>query len=146
MIPVFLNALNIPGSGLTAQRLRMDIISQNLANQDTTATASGEPYQRKTVTFSERTQPTFEGYLSGANGESPGGVQVDSINNDTSDFKLSYDPTSPNADANGYVRLPNVDTVTEMTDLMESSRSYSADVTAFNALKGMATSSLDIGK
>lgn len=143
---MFLDALNIPGSGLTAQRLRMDVISQNLANQDTTATASGQPYQRKMVVFSERTQQTFDGYLAGATGEGPGGVQVDSVQPDTSDYKLSYDPSSPNADADGYVRLSNVDTVTEMTDLMESSRSYSADVTAFNALKGMATTSLDIGK
>ncbi|ADU28074.1 flagellar basal body rod protein FlgC [Ethanoligenens harbinense] len=143
---MFLNALNIPGSGLTAQRLRMDVISENLANQDTTETADGGPYQRKTVSFSERTQPTFDGYLAGATGEGPGGVQVDAIETDSSDFKLSYDPTNPNAGADGYVRLPNVDTVTEMTDLMESSRSYSADVTAFNALKGMAVSSLDIGK
>ncbi|MFT9055182.1 MAG: flagellar basal body rod protein FlgC [Ethanoligenens sp.] len=143
---MFLNALNIAGSGLTAQRLRMDVISQNLANQDTTAAAGGTPYQRKTVVFSERTQQTFDNYLAGASGQGPGGVQVDAIQSDTSDFKLSYDPTNPNAGADGYVRLPNVDTVTEMTDLMESSRSYSADVTAFNALKGMTTTSLDIGK
>lgn len=143
---MFLNALNIPGSGLTAQRLRMDVISQNLANQDTTETADGGPYRRKTVSFSERAQPTFDGYLAGATGEGPGGVQVDAIEDDSSDFKLSYDPSNPNAGADGYVRLPNVDTVTEMTDLMESSRSYSADVTAFNALKGMAITSLDIGK
>lgn len=143
---MFLNALNIPGSGLTAQRLRMDVISENLANQDTTVTADGEPYRRKTVEFSERTQQTFDGYLQGATGEGPGGVQVNAIQDDSSDFKLSYDPSSPNADKSGYVRLPNVDTVTEMTDLMEASRSYSADVTAFNALKGMAVTSLDIGK
>lgn len=143
---MFLNSLNIPGSGLTAQRLRMDIVSQNLANQDTTVTADGGPYRRKTVRFSERTEPSFTGYLEGATGTMAGGVQVDAIENDPSDFKLSYDPTNPNAGADGYVRLPNVDTVTEMTDMMEASRSYSADVTAFNALKGMAVTSLDIGK
>ena len=143
---MFLNALNIPGSGLTAERLRMDVISQNLANQDTTETAEGGPYRRKSVTFSEQTQSTFDGYLAGATGEGPGGVKVDSINEDDTDFKLSYDPTSPDANAQGYVELPNVDTVTEMTDLMETSRSYSADVTSFNALKGMAVTSLDIGK
>lgn len=143
---MFLNSLNIPGSGLTAQRLRMDIISQNLANQDTTSTSTGEPYRRRTVQFEEATGDSFTGYLEGATGTMPAGVQVASVSEDTSDFKLSYDPTSPNANAEGYVEMPNVDTVTEMTDLMEATRSYSANVTAFNALKGMAVTSLDIGK
>lgn len=142
---MFLNSLNIAGSGLTAQRLRMDIITQNLANQDTTEGVNGEPYRRKTVTLQERTQQTFQDYL-GATDNSPGGVQIASINEDTSDFKLEYDPSNPNANAQGYVEMPNVDTVTEMTDMMETSKSYSADVQAFNALKGMATTALDIGK
>lgn len=141
---MFLNSLNIPGSGMTAQRLRMDVISQNLANQDTTVGAGGEPYRRKTVTFQEISQPTFAGYL--GESEGPGGVQVSSINEDPSDFRLEYDPSNPAAGADGYVRLPNVDAVTEMTDLMEASRSYETDVTAFNALKGMAVTALDIGK
>lgn len=141
---MFLNSLNIPSSGLTAQRLRMDVISQNLANQDTTVGTDGEPYRRRTVTLQERTQPTFQGYLEQSQG--PGGVQVASVNEDPSDLKLVYDPADPSAGADGYVRYPNVDAVTEMTDLMEASRSYHADVTAFNALKGMAMTALDIGK
>ena len=141
---MFLNSLNISGSGMTAQRLRMDVISQNLANQDTTVGAGGGPYRRKTVTFQEISQPTFAGYL--GEGEGPGGVQVSAINEDASDFRLEYDPSDPAADAAGYVRLPNVDAVTEMTDLMEASRSYETDVTAFNALKGMAVTALEIGK
>ena len=141
---MFLNSLNIPSSGLTAQRLRMDVISQNLANQDTTVGTDGEPYRRRTVTLQERTQPTFQGYLEQSQG--PGGVQVASVNEDPSDLKLVYDPVDPSAGADGYVRYPNVDAVTEMTDLMEASRSYHADVTAFNALKGMAMTALDIGK
>jgi len=141
---MFLNSLNIPGSGMTAQRLRMDIISQNLANQDTTAGANEKPYIRKSVTLQERTQQTFEDYLGSA--ESSGGVQVASINEDTSDIKLEYDPNNANANAQGYVELPNVDTVTEMTDLMEASRSYQSNVTAFNALKGIALTALQIGK
>ena len=145
MEKMFLNSLNIPGSGLTAQRLRMDIISQNIANQDTTQGANGEPYRRKTVTLQERTQETFQNVL-GVTENSPGGVQVSSINEDMSDFKLEYDPADPNANAQGYVELPNVDTVTEMTDMMEASKSYNADVEAFNALKGMAVTALDLGK
>jgi flagellar basal-body rod protein FlgC len=141
---MFLNSLNIPGSGMTAQRLRMDIISQNLANQDTAAGANGKPYIRKSVTLQERTQQTFEGYLGSA--ESSGGVQVASINEDTSDIKLEYDPNNANANAQGYVELPNVDTISEMTDLMEASRSYQSNVTAFNALKGIALTALQIGK
>lgn len=141
---MFLNSLNIPGSGMTAQRLRMDIISQNLANADSTATVNGQPYRRKTVTFEERTQTTFQGFLDSSQG--PGGVQVSQIAEDPSDFKLSYDPSNPNANAQGYVLLPNVDTTTEMVDLLESTRSYQADVTAFNALKGMAASALEIAK
>ena len=107
---MFLNSLNISGSGLTAQRLRMDIISQNLANVDTTRSTNGGPYRRKTVTLQERTQPVFEDYLGQAEGA--GGVEVSKIGEDPTEFKLSYDPTNPDAGADGYVRLPNVDTVT----------------------------------
>jgi flagellar basal-body rod protein FlgC len=142
---MFLNSLNIAGSGMTAQRLRMDVISQNLANQDTTVGADGQPYRRKTVTLQESTQTTFQNYL-GATENSPGGVQVASVNEDMSDFKLEYDPSSASANAQGYVELPNVDSVTEMTDMMETSKSYNADIQAFNALKGMAVTALEIGK
>lgn len=142
---MFLNSLNIAGSGLTAQRLRMDVISQNIANVDTTNTGNGQPYRRKTVSLSERTQTTFSSYLDEQTGQ-PGGVEVSSIGEDPTDFKLEYDPANPNANRQGYVSMPNVDTVTEMTDLMESSKSYSANVTSFNALKGIATTALSIGK
>jgi flagellar basal-body rod protein FlgC len=141
---LFLNALNIAGSGLTAQRLRMDVISQNLANADSTQTVNGEPYRRKTVTFQERTQTEFSGYLDSA--LAPGGVQVSNIGEDPSEFKLKYDPSDPQANAAGYVLLPNVDTTTEMVDMMEASKSYQADITAFNALKGIAATALEIGK
>jgi flagellar basal-body rod protein FlgC len=142
---MFLNSLNIAGSGMTAQRLRMDVITQNLANQDTTVGENGQPYRRKTVTLQERTQETFQNYL-GTTENSPGGVQVASINEDMSDLKLEYDPSNPSANAQGYVELPNVDSVTEMTDMMETSKSYNADIQAFNALKGMAVTALEIGK
>ena len=142
---MYLSSLNIPGSGMTAERLRMDIISQNLSNQDTTEGPNGQPYRRETVTLESMTQQSFDGVLGTAvNG--PGGVEVTSINQDMSPFKLSYDPSDPNANAQGYVEMPNVDSVTEMTDMMEASESYNADVQAFNALKGIAVSALDIGK
>ncbi|MDR3645594.1 MAG: flagellar basal body rod protein FlgC [Clostridia bacterium] len=140
---MFLNSLNISGSGMTAQRLRMDIISQNLANEDTTNAANGQPYRRKEAVLQETTQTMYPGTGST---QGPGGVEVAAIKEDASPFKLEYDPSSANANASGYVELPNVDTTTEMVDLMSSSRSYEADVTAFNAMKGMATTALDIGK
>lgn len=142
---MFLNSLNISGSALTAQRLRMDVISQNLSNVDTTNVGNGQPYRRKTVELTERTQTTFSGYLD-AETNSPGGVEASAINEDQTDFKLQYDPSNPDANAQGYVRMPNVDTVTEMTDLMEASKSYSANVTSFNAMKAMISKALEIGK
>jgi flagellar basal-body rod protein FlgC len=141
---MFLNSLNISGSGMTAQRLRMDIISQNISNQDTTRGVSGQPYRRKVVVLQEKAQNSFTDLVNAQ--KSAGGVEVSSIKEDPSDFKLSYDPSSPDAGADGYVKLPNVDTTTEMVDLMAASRSYESNVTAFNALKGMALSALEIGK
>lgn len=140
---MFLNSLNISGSGMTAQRLRMDIISQNLANSDTTKTSSGTAYRRRVAELTEIPQ---EVGADGSTLSSAGGVEVSSIKEDQSDFKLVYDPSNADANAQGYVEEPNVSTVTEMTDLMSASRSYQADVTAFNALKGMAVTALDIGK
>jgi flagellar basal-body rod protein FlgC len=142
---MFLDSLNIAGSGLSAERLRMDVISQNLANVDTTKGADGLPYIRKTVTFQERTQNTFDSYLNDAQ-QGPGGVEVSAIGEDPSALKLEYDPSDPNANAQGYVQLPNIDTVTEMSDLMEASKSYSADITAFNAVKDITSAALQIGK
>lgn len=141
---MFLSSLNIAGSGMTAQRLCMDVISENLANQDTTVTAAGGPYRRKVAVLQEVPQPTFGQALDAA--QSPGGVEVKQVVEDNSAFKLSYDPENPAAGADGYVRLPNVDTTTEMVNLVQSSRSYEADVTAFNAIKDLALSALDIGK
>jgi flagellar basal-body rod protein FlgC len=141
---MFLNSLNISGSGMTAQRLRMDVISQNLANQDTTRGVSGQPYRRMVVELQEITQNNFSDLVNAQKGV--GGVEVSSVKGDPSDFKLSYDPSNPDAGADGYVKLPNVDTTTEMVDLMSASRSYESDVTAFNALKGMALSALEIGR
>lgn len=145
----FLNSLNISGSGLTAQKLRMQIVAQNLANAQTTRTENGEPYRRKLVVLSERNGTgAFSATLNASIGGQTDlqGVEATAIVDDADDFKLEYDPTHPDADANGYVRLPNVNTVEEMVDIMSASRLYEANVTAFNAMKEMAAKALEIGK
>ena len=145
----FLNSLNISASGLTAQKYRMEIVAQNLANAQTTRTEDGGPYRRKLVVLSEITgSANFAGTLRTAMNEnaSPGGVEVSAILEDADDFKVEYDPSHPDADADGYVRLPNVNTVEEMVDIMAASRLYEANITAFNAMKDMAAKALEIGK
>jgi len=136
----FLSSIDISGSALTAQRLRMDVISENIANAETTVTDSGEPYRRKVCTLCERT--SFSSVLGDAVGS---GVMVSEIVEDTSDFELEYDPDNPLADEDGYVKMPNVDEVEEIIDLMEATRSYEANVTAMNATKSMAAKALEIG-
>jgi len=144
----FLNSMDISSSALTAQRYRMDVISENLANADVTRTADGTPYTRKIVVMGEKqATPSFSDQLNQSmQGASGGGVVVDKVVDSTEPFKKVYDPSHPDADASGYVSYPNVDTVTEMVDLISASRSYEANVTAFNATKNMAMKALDIGK
>ena len=145
----FLSSLDISGSALTAQRLRMDIISQNIANASTTRTANGEPYRRRVAVFSEQTggnSNSFASYLDRAQNASGKGVVVSSIATDMSDFKKEYDPTNPEADANGYVTYPNVNETTELVDMMSATRSYEANITALNATKNMALKALEIGR
>jgi flagellar basal-body rod protein FlgC len=141
---------DICASGMTAQRFRMDTIAQNIANLNTTRTENGEPYRRKIVTFQEkRLNPvafndTLESYQRAFKGN---GVRVTNVYQDTStDFIMAYDPSHPDADENGYVRYPNVNTVEEMTNLIDSSRAYEANVTAFNAIKSMVQSGISIGQ
>lgn len=142
----FLDSLNISGSGLTAQKYRMEIVAQNLANADTTRTEAGGPYRRKLVVLQEiGSTGTFAQALRASSGAS-GGVRVQEVLDDTDDFKVEYDPTHPDANEDGYVQLPNVDTTQEMVDMMSASRLYEANVTAFNAMKAMATKALEIGK
>ena len=145
----FLSSMNIVGSGLTAQQLRLDVISENITNQNTTRTENGGPYRRKMVVLeSQDTQTPFQQALARARGERPteGGVQVAQIVEDPSDFKLVYDPTNPDANAEGYVEMPNVDLVKEMADAMSASQAYSANVTAFNVLKQVTAKGLEIGR
>jgi flagellar basal-body rod protein FlgC len=146
------DAIGIAGSGLTAERIRMDVTAENLANADTTKGANGQPYQRQSVVLAQAgSTGGFSGALSGALQESagsppPGGVLVAGIVADATPDRRVYDPSNPEADAQGYVRLPNVSTVTEMTDLISEQQSYQADVTAMQTSKAMFTSTLGLLK
>lgn len=143
------NAFNISASGMTAQRFRTDVIAQNVANVDTTRTEDGNVYRRKAVTFAERTSTPFDNVLARARGKhvTGTGVKVTSLYEDTEeDLKMVYEPSHPDADENGYVTYPNVNIVTEMTNMIDATRSYEANVTAFNASKSMAVKGLEIGK
>ncbi len=137
-------------SALTAQRLRMDVISNNIANAETTRTEGGGPYKRQEVVFVAKPGDTsFASRLAVAskkNIEQPGrGVEVSAIVTDDSPGNKVYDPTHPDADAEGFVTYPNVNVVTEMTDMLSATRSYEANVTVFNALKSIALKALEIG-
>ncbi len=143
----FLNALNISASALTTQRVRMDVISQNIANINTTRTDSGGPYRRKVTVLASKQANSFASIFNSVQGQSTGqGVYVAAIQEDISAFTYEYDPTHPDANAEGYVAYPNVDEVTELVDMMSATRSYEANVTAFNATKDMALKALEIGK
>lgn len=141
-------SFDISATGMTAQRLRTDIISQNIANVNSTNTGDGTPYRRKTVVFEEKNNMSFGEVLYAASASMAGtGVKVTRIVEDTTTpLTMVYDPAHPDADENGYVSYPNVNVVTEMTNLIDASRSYEANVTAFNASKAMATKGLEIGQ
>ena len=141
-------SFNISASGMTAQRFRTDIIAENIANVNTTSTESGGPYRRKIVTFQEKNVTPFSQFFSTSkNGAIGNGVKVTRVTEDyTSDFIKEYDPSNPDADENGYVSYPNVNTVTEMTNLIDASRAYEANTTAFNASKSMVQAALKIGQ
>ena len=141
-------SFNISASGMTAQRFRTDIIAENIANVNTTSTESGGPYRRKIVKFQEKNVTPFSQFFSTSkNGAIGNGVKVTRVTEDyTSDFIKEYDPSNPDADENGYVSYPNVNTVTEMTDLIDATRSYEANATAFEASKSMAMTGLSIGQ
>lgn len=147
------NAFNSSASALTAQRLRMDVVSANISNAQTTratmnANGEYEPYRRKMVVL-EPSNKSFKSFLqkaSQANSSTLSGVKVSNIVQDQSPFKLEYNPTHPDADEAGYVQLPNVDPLKEMVDLMSATRSYEANITSLNASKNMLLKALEIGK
>lgn len=149
----FLQSLNISASGLTAQRLRMDIISENLANKDATRTQNGGPYRRKMVVFTSSNQSNtlfnkmlYSNIKDINTANQVRGVEVSQIIEDEEPFKLVYNPTHPDANEEGYVEMPNVDSLKETVDMMEAVRAYQANVTALNSIKQMASKALEILK
>ncbi len=147
----FLSSFDICASGLSAQRLRMDIASENISNIDTTRTEEGGAYRRKDVVFESYGTNTFRDALrNAANGKgiksSGVGVRVAEIVEDDREMKMVYNPGHPDADENGFVEMPNVDLLKETVDAMSATRSYDANVTALNAIKAMAQKALEIGK
>lgn len=144
----FLSSMNISASGLTAQKQRLDIISENISNIETTRTEGGGPYRRKMVVFQPIEGNDFKSVLSkrAKEASSKGGVQITQVVEDEREFKAIYNPEHPDADADGYVLMPNVDLIKETVDAMSATRSYDANITAFNAIKMMATKALEIGR
>ncbi len=144
----FLSSFDISASGLTAQRQRLDVAAQNLLNTETTRTESGGPYRRKMVVLQEVPTTSFRTRFNSALNRtaSKGGVKVTEIIEDQRDLNPVYDPDHPDANEEGYVMMPNVDPVKETIDGMAATRSYEANITAFNAMKMMAQKALEIGK
>ncbi len=145
------DAIAISGSGLSAERVRMDVTAENLANADTTKAANGQPYQRQEVELSQLGTGGFGSALNGALAQAgstqpAGGVQVTGIVADNTPDQQVYDPSNPEANAQGYVKMPNVSTVTEMTDLISEQQSYQSDVTAMQTAKSMFNSTLTLLK
>lgn len=134
-----MRSLYTAASGMSGQQFNIDTIANNLANVNTTRTAQGGPYRRQMVVFEERLAEAY-GRALGA------GVRVSRIVEDDDPPRLEYNPSHPDADEQGYVRLPNVNVVTEMVDMISASRAYEANVTALNAAKSMALKALEIGR
>ena len=152
----FFSSMNIVGSGMTAQQARLDVISENITNMNTTRTESGGAYRRKiTIMQSESGKNGFreamsraarKGHaLSNRGFEQAGGVKIVEIAEDQTEMPFIYDPTHPDANEEGYVEMPNITLVKEVTDAMAASQAFSANVTAFNALKQVVQRGLDIG-
>ena len=150
----FWDSLKIGSSGLNAQQLRLDIISNNIANAQTTRTAEGGAYKRQDVVFTAQGVKPFLPSLVLASNSTPinasqigaNGVNVSQIVTDNTPGTKVYDPTNPDADKTGFVEYPNVDIVTEMTNMISATRSYEANLASIDAAKRMALRALDIGK
>ena len=139
----FFTAFNVSSSGLSAQRTRMNVVSSNLANINSTETAEGGPYRRKDVVFtSSPVQTSFEGMLQDKINQ----VHVSNIIEDNRPFRTVYDPYHPSADKNGYVHYPNVNVIEEMVNMLSASRSYEANVSAIKTTREMALKALEIGR
>ena len=161
----FLNDFDISGYGLSAQRFRMNVISSNIANANTTRTSEGGPYQRKEVVFKAMSfdqtlnseieknsnmldyeNPLDDTFMQTNANPAIMTVMVDKVVRDDSDFKLKHDPSHPDANSEGYVAYPNINPVIEMADLIEATRAYQANVAAFQSAKNMANSAIDMMK
>lgn len=159
----YLSDFDISGYGLSAQRFRMNIISSNIANAQTTRTSEGGPYQRREVIFKatdfdqmlnaqikennnllDYENPLDDTFLQRDANPAIMSVEVDKVVRDDSDFKLKYDPSHPDANAEGYVAYPNINPVIEMADLIEATRAYQANVSAFESAKNMANSAINM--
>lgn len=139
----FFTAFKICGAGLSAQRAKLDVITSNIANVNTTSTPEGGPYKRKTITF--YAEPLTEGFDKSLE-DAVRTVKVKNVVEENDGFKRIYDPAHPDADKNGFVTLPNVNIMSEMTNLITANRSYEACAAAFDAAKNMALKAIDIGK
>lgn len=138
--------IDISASGLTAERLRMDVISNNIANVNTTRTEDGGPFRRKMAIFEARHAHGQRPYQDRINPQEPGkGVRVTAVMEDMTPFKLEYEPNHPDADSEGYVRRPNINIVHEMVDMITATRAYEANVTCINSAKDINNAALNIG-
>lgn len=142
----FFKAMNISSSGLAAQRVRMNVLSSNLANANTTRTPEGGPYKREDVVFSATNVSDFENLLDEDWGTELKKVQVVDIHKDTKAPRMVLDPSHPDANAEGYVAMPNIQTMTEMVNMIAATRAFEANTTALNSAKAMANTAIEIGR
>ena len=141
-----LNCINISASGLCAQRIRMNIISANIANINTTRTENGEPYRKKEVVFKAVPLSKPDDNSLTNNEPLPEGVKVSEIKESKEPFKLVYNPSHPDADENGYVKMPNINLIGEMVDMLSATRAYEANISAISNVKAMINKALEIGR
>ncbi|KAF0195879.1 MAG: flagellar basal-body rod protein FlgC [Bacillota bacterium] len=142
-------SMAISASALSAEKLRIDTISQNVANINTTRTPEGGPYQRRRVVFSEMLQESKLNRfvrLPSRGGTDGAGVQVSAVIRDEAPARMVHDPSHPDADEDGYVAMPNIDVVNEMVDLITASRAYETNVQVLNVTKSLAMKALEIGR
>ena len=138
----FLRSLEISGSGLVAQRKRMDVIASNLANIETTRTEGGGPYRRKMVIMGTKPSETFDEVLN----SHMEGVQIEGVVEDQSPFTMVHNPSHPDADENGNLLKPNVDLIVEMTNMLMARRAFEANLSAIKSTRQMAIKALEIGR
>jgi flagellar basal-body rod protein FlgC len=138
------SSIEVSASGLSAERLAMDVIANNLANVNTTRTPEGGPFKRQLVVFAQKQEAAQTDSVDGTTSPAQAGVEAVGIVNDTSPDKLVYDPSHPDADPQGYVHMPNIEVVKEMVDMMAASRAYEANVTAITESRTIDTATMGI--